>query len=42
MVNGIVLLAVILFLPNGIASIPDRLRERRRRADHPAAPEAAK
>jgi branched-chain amino acid transport system permease protein len=31
MVNGLVLLAVILFLPNGIASIPDRLRERRRR-----------
>jgi branched-chain amino acid transport system permease protein len=30
MVNGLVLLAVILFLPNGIASIPDRLRERRR------------
>jgi branched-chain amino acid transport system permease protein len=29
MVNGLVLLAVILFLPNGIASLPRRLRERR-------------
>jgi branched-chain amino acid transport system permease protein len=29
MVNGIVLLAVILFLPNGIVSLPARLRERR-------------
>src|SRR5512138_104519 len=29
MVNGLVLLAVILFLPNGLASLPDRLRERR-------------
>jgi branched-chain amino acid transport system permease protein len=37
MVNGLVLLAVILFLPNGIASVPERLRERRRRP----APEAA-
>ncbi len=38
MVNGLVLLAVILFLPNGIASIPDRLRERRHRpAPEPAA-----
>src|SRR5512138_3536120 len=36
-VNGIVLLTVILFLPNGIASIPERLRERRRRpAPEPA------
>ncbi len=39
-VNGLVLLAVILFLPNGIASLPDRLRERRR-ARAPAAPEPA-
>jgi branched-chain amino acid transport system permease protein len=38
MVNGIVLLAVILFLPNGIASLPERLRERRR---GPAAEPAA-
>lgn len=30
MVNGLVLLAVILFLPNGLASLPGRLRERRR------------
>jgi branched-chain amino acid transport system permease protein len=30
MVNGLVLLAVILFLPNGLASLPARLRERRR------------
>jgi len=29
MVNGLVLLAVILFLPNGLASLPGRLRERR-------------
>ena len=29
MVNGIVLLAVILFLPNGIVSLPGRLRARR-------------
>jgi branched-chain amino acid transport system permease protein len=29
MVNGLVLLAVILFLPNGIVSLPERLRERR-------------
>jgi branched-chain amino acid transport system permease protein len=29
MVNGLVLLAVILFLPNGIASLPARLRARR-------------
>lgn len=29
MVNGLVLLAVILFLPNGIVSFPERLRERR-------------
>lgn len=29
MVNGLVLLAVILFLPNGLASLPARLRERR-------------
>jgi branched-chain amino acid transport system permease protein len=28
MVNGLVLLAVILFLPNGLASLPGRLRER--------------
>jgi branched-chain amino acid transport system permease protein len=27
MVNGLVLLAVILFLPNGIVSLPQRLRE---------------
>src|SRR6266508_314812 len=30
LVNGVVLLAVILFLPNGIVSLPARLRERRR------------
>lgn len=30
MVNGLVLLAVILFLPNGLASLPARLAERRR------------
>jgi branched-chain amino acid transport system permease protein len=30
LVNGLVLLAVILFLPNGMASLPSRLRERRR------------
>jgi branched-chain amino acid transport system permease protein len=30
MVNGLVLLAVILFLPNGIVSLPQRLREWRR------------
>ena len=30
LVNGLVLLAVILFLPNGIVSLPARLRERRR------------
>jgi branched-chain amino acid transport system permease protein len=29
MVNGLVLLAVILFLPNGLASVPRVLRERR-------------
>jgi branched-chain amino acid transport system permease protein len=29
MVNGLVLLAVILFLPNGIVSLPERLRARR-------------
>ncbi len=29
MVNGLVLLAVILFLPNGLASLPGRLAERR-------------
>jgi branched-chain amino acid transport system permease protein len=29
MVNGLVLLAVILFLPNGLVSLPDWLRERR-------------
>jgi branched-chain amino acid transport system permease protein len=29
MVNGLVLLAVILFLPNGLASLPARLRGRR-------------
>jgi len=31
MVNGLVLLAVILFLPEGIVSLPRRLRERRAR-----------
>jgi branched-chain amino acid transport system permease protein len=31
MVNGLVLLAVIVFLPNGIVSLPARIRERRRR-----------
>ena len=30
LVNGLVLLAVILFLPNGMVSLPGRLRERRR------------
>ncbi len=30
LVNGLVLLAIILFLPNGIVSLPARLRERRR------------
>ncbi len=30
LVNGLVLLVVILFLPNGIVSLPARLRERRR------------
>jgi branched-chain amino acid transport system permease protein len=30
LVNGFVLLAIILFLPNGIVSLPARLRERRR------------
>jgi branched-chain amino acid transport system permease protein len=30
LVNGIVLLVVILFLPNGMVSLPARLRERRR------------
>jgi len=30
LVNGVVLLVVILFLPNGIVSLPARLRERRR------------
>jgi len=30
LVNGVVLLAVILFLPNGIVSLPRRLRESRR------------
>jgi branched-chain amino acid transport system permease protein len=29
LVNGLVLLAVILFLPNGMASLPARVRERR-------------
>lgn len=29
MVNGLILLAVILFLPNGLASLPERLREKR-------------
>ena len=29
MVNGLVLLAVILFLPNGLVSLPERLRDRR-------------
>jgi branched-chain amino acid transport system permease protein len=29
LVNGLVLLAVILFLPNGLASLPARLRQRR-------------
>jgi branched-chain amino acid transport system permease protein len=29
LVNGLVLLAVILFLPNGLASLPGRLRRRR-------------
>ena len=29
MVNGLVLLAVILYLPNGVVSLPARLRERR-------------
>lgn len=29
MVNGLILLAVILFLPNGLASLPGLLRERR-------------
>ncbi|HEY7725711.1 MAG TPA: branched-chain amino acid ABC transporter permease [Anaeromyxobacteraceae bacterium] len=29
LVNGLVLLAVILFLPNGLASLPGRLRQRR-------------
>jgi branched-chain amino acid transport system permease protein len=29
LVNGLVLLAIILFLPNGIVSLPARLRERR-------------
>ena len=28
-VNGVILLAVILYLPNGLVSLPDRLRERR-------------
>lgn len=37
MVNGLVLLGVILFLPNGIASLPERLRERRRLARGAAA-----
>ncbi len=31
MINGLVLLAVILFLPNGLASLPTWVRERRRR-----------
>jgi branched-chain amino acid transport system permease protein len=31
MVNGLVLLAVILFLPNGIVSLPARLRAARAR-----------
>ena len=30
LVNGLVLLTIILFLPNGIVSLPARLRERRR------------
>jgi branched-chain amino acid transport system permease protein len=32
MVNGLVLLAVILFLPNGIVSLPERLRAMRARS----------
>ncbi|MFL5276193.1 MAG: branched-chain amino acid ABC transporter permease [Myxococcales bacterium] len=32
LVNGFVLLSVILFLPNGIVSLPRRLRERRARS----------
>jgi branched-chain amino acid transport system permease protein len=32
LVNGLVLLAVILFLPNGMVSLPARLRERRARS----------
>jgi len=35
MVNGLVLLAVILFLPEGIVSLPRRLRERRARRGAP-------
>jgi branched-chain amino acid transport system permease protein len=31
MINGLVLLAVILFLPNGLASLPTWVRQRRRR-----------
>lgn len=37
MVNGLVLLAVILFLPNGLASVPRVWRERRRAARGAAA-----
>lgn len=36
LVNGLVLLSVILFLPNGIVSLPARLRERRREGSAPA------
>ena len=38
LVNGLVLLLVIVFLPNGIASLPERLRQRRedRSARHAA------
>src|SRR5450432_340065 len=39
MINGLVLLAVILFLPNGLASLPAGLRQWRRRQRR--APEAA-
>jgi branched-chain amino acid transport system permease protein len=35
MVNGLVLLSVILFLPNGIASLPARVREKRARGSGP-------
>jgi len=39
-VNGLVLLVVILFLPNGIASLPSRLRARSRERRSRAAPAA--